>query len=159
MPSHVISSEQFSPSSDQSTQPSQPAPKSSEPANSLGTHISFTAVLAIHTAFSATFRVFWCGLSSPVFTTAAQHSDQPSHSSSNSSLQSKHVDDSHPLQPPRKGVLLPRLSHNLHNNLQLILSRLSSFLLLLRNPECLVLPIHLHPLHLAGFRLRSNHRP
>ena len=67
--------------------------------------LSFTAVLGTHTAFSAIFRIFSCGLSSSVFTTASQPSDEPSHSSSNSSVQSKHVDDSHPLQPPQKAVL------------------------------------------------------
>ena len=41
----------------------------------------------------------------------------------------------------RKPCFLPCLSHNLHNSLQVILSRFSSSLLLLRTPECLVLSI------------------
>ena len=53
-------------------QPSQTASKSSESPNSstfygLAVSITFTAVLVFHRAFSAIFRIFWCGLSSSVF--------------------------------------------------------------------------------------------
>ena len=52
--------------------------------------------------------------------------------------------------------LRTRSSHNLHDSPQVVLRHYSSFLLLLRNPECRVLPILLRPRHLAGFLLLWN---
>ena len=58
-----------------------------------------------------------------------------------------------PIHVLRKPSCLPCSSQNLHNSPQVVFSHFLSFLLLLRKPECHVIPILACPRHLARFRL------
>ena len=103
--SEVISPEQFSQSSDESTQPCQPASKSSESLqlSSDSQSLLSSQQSSLSTQLSQPLSKS-CGVDSQALSSqqSLQSFDQPSHSSSNSSEQSRHVAHSHPLQPSQK---------------------------------------------------------